>query len=67
VKTIMELLAGPKSARLEALVQVPLSNAINEVAAEISGDQDPKKFRSEAARILIAEAVVARAARVPVA
>jgi hypothetical protein len=59
--TATMLRAGKKDKRLEAAIEAGLDAAITEVARELAGDAgNPKMFRSEATRVLLAEAIIAR-------
>jgi hypothetical protein len=56
-----DLLNGRKSKRLEAAVTPSLDAEIVAAARELAGpDGNPKMFKSEATRVLLAEAIVAR-------
>lgn len=58
-----ELRAGKKTRRLEATIEVGLDEGIEEVARELAGGESGRQFRSEAARVLLAEAILARRVR----
>jgi hypothetical protein len=62
--TATDLRVGKKNRRLEAMLEAGLDAAVTAVAKELAGDDgNPKMFRSEAARVLLAEAVQSRAAK----
>jgi hypothetical protein len=55
-----DLRAGRKTKRLEAAIEEGLHAEIETLAKELAGGGDAKTFRSEAARVLLAEAITAR-------
>lgn len=58
--SVTELRAGKKNKRLEAAIEEGLDAGVDEVARELAGSGSPKMFRSEATRVLLAEAILAR-------